>query len=665
QPPATMPASTFKNRVSITHIGTATAVVNIDGIAFLTDPFFSPAGSEWQTVPGAPPLKVHNDPALNMDQLPHIDAVLLSHENHPDNLDELGRQLLDGRHVVTTNDGAKNLSPRPSVLGFSDWEEKDVCIAGTTFHITATPCKHFPGHECVGFILHTESFGVAPNGRLNAVYFSGDTVYIEELGKMAEKYHIAIAIMNCGQATIYDFDAEGQPGQPGDALQITMGGRQAAHLFRDINADVLVPMHYEAWDHFTQHEEGLSAEFKEEGILSKYTAFDWYLVALFLAVMNTWGMIISFGVFQTYYVSTLHQARSDIAWVGSLAVFLLFFMGIVSGRLTDAGYYRSTTTVGTILVLLGTFMTSLSNAYWQILLAQGICTGLGNGFLLTPMSTLVTSYFRRRLPLAMGIAACGSVTGGLIYPGMVRTLLPTIGFGWTLRAIGFVQLGTFAIALVCSKPKAVSKEPGPVLDWIVFKEPVFTLLLVGSFLAFLGVFFPFFFLSSYAREKQGMTYTDSFNLTLTLNGVGFAGRLLPSALARFIGTLNVFIIMVFASALCMYTWIPVHSTPGLYAWTTFYSLSVGGVQSLSLAVVPVITSDMSKIGARLGIIFGAIGFGALIGSPICGVIIASNGGSYAGAQAFSGSTLVAGGLVILAAREAKRRENQKDIWVKL
>lgn len=262
-----MSTSTFTNKVSITHIGTATAVLSIDGINFLTDPFFSPAGSEFQTLPNAPPLKVHDDPALKMEQLPVIDAVLLSHENHPDNLDEFGRQLLNGRHVFTTNDGAKNLAPRPGVIGFSDWEEKDVRIAGTTFHITATPCKHFPGHECIGFIVHAESFGVAPDGRPNAVYFSGDTVYMEELAKMAEKYHIAIALMNCGQAMV-PFDADGNPAPPGDMLQITMGGHQAAHLFRDIGADILVPMHYESWDHFTQHGDGIAAEFKEEGISS-------------------------------------------------------------------------------------------------------------------------------------------------------------------------------------------------------------------------------------------------------------------------------------------------------------------------------------------------------------------------------------------------------------
>ncbi|KIL85208.1 hypothetical protein FAVG1_11637 [Fusarium avenaceum] len=377
------------------------------------------------------------------------------------------------------------------------------------------------------------------------------------------------------------------------------------------------------------------------------------------------GMIISFGVFQTYYVSNLHRSRSDISWVGSLAVFFLFFTGIISGRLTDAGYFRITTIIGAFLVVFGTFMTSLSQTYWQILLAQGLCTGLGNGLLLTPMMTLITTYFKRRLPLVMGIAACGSTTGGLIYPSMARTLLPTIGFGWTMRAMGFIQLGTFSIALVCGVPRQSPRKSGPIIDWSVFREAAFTLYLLGAFLAFLGVFFPFFFLSSYAREKQGLSYIDSLNLTLVLNGIGFPARLIPSFIARYSGTMNVFIAFLFSSALCMYTWIPVHSTPGLYIWTVFYSLSVGGVQSLFLAVVTIINSDMSKIGARLGIISAGVGIGALLGSPISGAIISASGGSYLGAQIFSGSTLVVGGLLVLASREVKRGHEGQGFWMKL
>jgi hypothetical protein len=68
-------------------------------------------------VAGQSPLRVHDDPALKMSDISHVDTVLLSHENHTDDLDELGHQLLDGRLVGTTSDGAKNFAPRPN---FSD-----------------------------------------------------------------------------------------------------------------------------------------------------------------------------------------------------------------------------------------------------------------------------------------------------------------------------------------------------------------------------------------------------------------------------------------------------------------------------------------------------------------------------------------------------------------
>ena len=162
-----------------------------------------------------------------------------------------------------------------------------------------------------------------------------------------------------------------------------------------------------------------------------------------------------------------------------------------------------------------------------------------------------------------------------------------------------------------------------------------------------------------------MPYTESLTLTITLNGIGFVARLLPCVFARYGGTMNVFIAFVFASSLCMYAWIPVNSIVGLFVWTTFYSLSVGGVQALFIAVVPIINSDSSKMGARMGIILASVGVGALIGSPIAGAIIASNKGSYAGAQTFSGSALFVGGLAVLAAREVKRRQDRKGFWDKI
>lgn len=127
-----MSSSPWKSEIKITHIGTATAILSVDGINFITDPFFSLAGSTWE-IGTEKPLEVFENPAMGLQNLPVIDAVLLSHEDHPDNLDELGRRLLDGRRVFTTPDGAKKLAPRPAVHGLKPWESIQSNIGGKVY----------------------------------------------------------------------------------------------------------------------------------------------------------------------------------------------------------------------------------------------------------------------------------------------------------------------------------------------------------------------------------------------------------------------------------------------------------------------------------------------------------------------------------------------------
>ncbi|KAH9860357.1 hypothetical protein J1614_011688 [Plenodomus biglobosus] len=385
----------------------------------------------------------------------------------------------------------------------------------------------------------------------------------------------------------------------------------------------------------------------------------------FFIIVNTWGVFISFGVFQSYYVTTLQRGPSDIAWIGSFEIFLLFFLGIPVGRLTDAGYFRSLVLSGTLLTTLGTFMTSICYAYWQLFLAQGVCIGIGNGLLFAPTMAVIATYFQKRRALAMGIAACGSVTGGLIFPSMARTLLPTIGFGWTMRAIGLIQVVTLSLALVFIKPRVRPTTSTLLVDWPAFKESEYSLYAIGSFLTYTGAFVPFFFVASYARQIRGLTYEQSLDLLLVLNGVGILGRLIPSFLADRLGMLNVFTIMVFLSSLSIYTWTAVSSTTGLYIWTVFYSLFFGGIQSLSPAALSSLNSDMQKQGTRMGMNYSVLSFGALIGTPVAGALISSSGGSYTGAQIFAASCLGAGAITFALARECKRKKDGSSLWVKV
>lgn len=197
--------------------------------------------------------------------------------------------------------------------------------------------------------------------------------------------------------------------------------------------------------------------------------------------MNTWGFINSFGVFQTYYTTFLDRPPSDVSWIGSIQVFLSFFIGAFIGRFTDGGFLRETLICGTALVTLGIFTASASTQYWQMILSQGVCCGLGSGCLVTPAVSVVSTYFDKRRSLAIGFATCGSVTGGLVFSSMVRQLIPSAGVGWTLRALGFVQLATLLFVIIFMKSRLPPRKSGSLVEWVAFKEPEYTFFTAGMF----------------------------------------------------------------------------------------------------------------------------------------------------------------------------------------
>jgi MFS family permease len=164
-----------------------------------------------------------------------------------------------------------------------------------------------------------------------------------------------------------------------------------------------------------------------------------------------------------------------------MQIFLLFFIGTFTGRLTDAGYFRQVFLTGTVLVVLGLFMASLSTTYWQLLLAQGVCCGLGNGCLFCPALSLLSTYFSKKRGLAIGLGTTGSATGGMVFSAMVQQLLPKVGFAWTMRSLAFIQLGCLVVCNLLLRTRVPRRRAGAVVDWKSFKELSYTLFAVGMF----------------------------------------------------------------------------------------------------------------------------------------------------------------------------------------
>lgn len=226
-----------------------------------------------------------------------------------------------------------------------------------------------------------------------------------------------------------------------------------------------------------------------------------------LTCFNSWGMSNSFGVFQQFYTETLPQTPSDISWIGGVQVALLFFVGIFVGRLTDAGYFRPVFALGVLFQLVGVFMMSLCKTYWQLMLAQAVCMGLGNGCTFCSGLSVMSSYFSRNRALAVGIAVAGAAVGGLIYPVVGGRLLyqDAIGFPWTVRVMGFIMLATQIPCILLFKPYRPPRTSGPVIDWSAFKELPFIFFTISMFFNFWGLYFAFFYLGTFARDRIGIT----------------------------------------------------------------------------------------------------------------------------------------------------------------
>lgn len=344
-------------------------------------------------------------------------------------------------------------------------------------------------------------------------------------------------------------------------------------------------------------------------------------VMVHLTIFSTWGWITSYGVFQSYYSSTLGLDPSAISWLGSVQIFLLFFLGTFTGRALDAGLFRTCYITGTVLQLLGIFATSFATEYWQLFLSQALCMGIANGLQFCPAMALLSTYFVRKRAFALGIGALGSCTGGVVFPVIVQQLLPRIGFGWTIRICGFVMLFTNVITIIFYRTRLPPRKAGPLIEFSAFKEAPYTLYILGMFFNFWGLYFAFYYVGSYGRNILGLSYPQSIDLLLAMVAIGFVFRLGPNYLAVIIGPMNVIIPFALLACIMMYAWIGIKTEGSLYAFAILYGGGSAGLQSMWPPGLAALTDDLKKAGVRMGMGFSIVSFACLSGPPLAGALI--------------------------------------------
>jgi MFS transporter, MCT family, solute carrier family 16 (monocarboxylic acid transporters), member 10 len=176
----------------------------------------------------------------------------------------------------------------------------------------------------------------------------------------------------------------------------------------------------------------------------------------------TFGMTNAFGVYQDYYVRIFlkNYSPSTIGWIGSVQLFFQFSMGIISGKLFDAGFFYPMMIGASILYVVSYYMLSLTHEgqFYQVFLAQGIGAGIALGFLFLPAIGIIAHHFRRCRSFAMGIVVSGGSCGGLVFPVMLNKIIERSGFAAATRAVSY--LGTDlndALCYLVHAEKAASK----------------------------------------------------------------------------------------------------------------------------------------------------------------------------------------------------------------
>lgn len=370
----------------------------------------------------------------------------------------------------------------------------------------------------------------------------------------------------------------------------------------------------------------------------------------FCGMTAAFGYMNTIGVFQAYLVE--HQLRgyseSTVGWIFSVYVFISLFGGLIIGPVFDAKGPKWLLVAGGVLSVVGTMVMSVCEEYWHFMLSVGIVLGFGTSLLFTPSISAAGHFFLEKRGMATGVAATGGSIGGVVFPLMLQSLIPQVGWGWAIRTLGFITLllSTIAVALVRSR---LPPRPGTSImpDLKIFRDISFALTAIGTCFLDWAYFLPITYLSSFVVHKGLAATADDgfgFQIITILNAGSVVGRLLPGYIADRFGRYNCIIMTLSLCAISnLALWLPATllSTgdetlkPLVIVFAVLFGFACGSNVSLTPVCIGQLcaTEDYGRYYATC---YTLCSFATLTGVPLGGALIQSCGGNYWGVVVFTG-----------------------------
>ncbi|QLG73712.1 hypothetical protein HG535_0F02230 [Zygotorulaspora mrakii] len=381
----------------------------------------------------------------------------------------------------------------------------------------------------------------------------------------------------------------------------------------------------------------------------------------FVGLIPVFGLMNSIGAIESYISKNqlANVAPSTISWIFSLYLSISFFSCILAGGYFDRNGSRMPLCIGTIAYVGGVMALANCSTVWQFILSFSVLTGTGSGILMTPLVSIVATWFFKKRATATSIATMGGSVGGIIFPVMLRNLYVEVGFQWAIRILGFICLSCLLVSILLAREKEIpvaqpfnSKREllawylSSSFNWRYYLERNFFLVALGVALEESSLTTSATYLGSYALMR-GNNETIAYALITVTNAVGILGRYIPGYVAdRYMGRFNIVILTVSIAALSDFIiWLPFGGHIGaLWAYVCVYGFSTGSILSLT----PVCIGQISKtedFGKRYSTAYCLQALLTLAVLPIGGSII--GGGSVSEYNKFIAyvSTLMAAGAI--------------------
>jgi MFS family permease len=361
--------------------------------------------------------------------------------------------------------------------------------------------------------------------------------------------------------------------------------------------------------------------------------YGWFVVsAAFAVTFVGFGCAYTFSAFVESLQRDFGASRGSVSLVFSLAGFLYFGLGIVSGPLADRFGSRRLAVAGMILTGLGLAAASAARSLPEVYAAYGLGVGLGVGCAYVPAIGAVQRWFVRRRGFASGLAVSGIGVGTLVMPPLASLFIETLGWRGAYLALGVLAavLGGGLALLIENDPRGRGLGPdgdppqsgaqqarpqgASVSDAIRSRR--FICLYAACLICSFGVFVPFVHLVPYAGD-HGVAPSSAV-LLLGVIGIGStAGRFLLGGLADRIGRQLSLLLMFAGMALALAVWAISADLWSLAAFAFVYGVFYGGW----VAILPAVVMDHfggRNVSGIIGILYTSVAFGTLIGPSAAG-----------------------------------------------